>query len=170
MSSRHFGRRSIVWVFVLSAMLVALPADRLALAGPDDQSGGADRDFATAMVSHHQAEIELAQIVMRQGTDPEIRKLAQVVSATHRRQLAFLEAWLAGGATRPLGHTRSQDPMISSIKSCLYLFMLFIPLSVTTPDQNIACRYCVTRIYFDQIKCHLAKITYQIQRHSNSHR
>jgi uncharacterized protein (DUF305 family) len=80
---------------VFSASLLGEPLGRAAVAASGDRPNTADQDFATAMILHHEAEIDLAQSVMQRGTDADIRKLAQVVSATHRRQLAFLKAWLA---------------------------------------------------------------------------
>ena len=59
-------------------------------------SGDADRDFAAVMVVLRRAEIEFADVVLRYGSNPEIRKLAQVVAVTSRRQRAFLENYLAG--------------------------------------------------------------------------
>jgi uncharacterized protein (DUF305 family) len=80
---------------------------------PMIRSGNADREFVTGMISHHQAEIDLAEVVLRCGSDPEVRKLAQVVAATHTRQLAFLRSWLAehqaapnDSANRPPSHGR----------------------------------------------------------------
>lgn len=100
MRSRRQGHRPAFWGVVLSASLLALPLGGRAFAEAGDRSSIADLDFATAMITHHQAEIELAQAVMQRGTDPDLRKLAQVVNATHRRQLAFLKSWLAGGPTK----------------------------------------------------------------------
>lgn len=99
MLSRRTQRRPGLGAVVLSASLLTFPLSG-ETAGPGDQADAADRDFATAMIAHHRAEIELAQAVMQHGTDPEIRKLAQVVNATHRRQLAFLKAWLLDNSGR----------------------------------------------------------------------
>lgn len=61
-------------------------------------TGDADRDFAAVMVVLRRAEIEIADVVLRYGSNSEIRKLAQVVAVTSRRQRAFLENYLAGAS------------------------------------------------------------------------
>ena len=58
-------------------------------------TGDADRDFAAVMVVLRRAEIEIADVVLRYGSNSEIQKLAQVVAVTSRRQRAFLENYLA---------------------------------------------------------------------------
>jgi uncharacterized protein (DUF305 family) len=60
-------------------------------------SGNADRDFAAAMIPHHQGAIEMAQIQLRHGTDPEMRRLAQEIIRTQEAEIAQLRAFL----TRP---------------------------------------------------------------------
>lgn len=70
--------------------------DRMRNNLPLSVTGDADRDFAAVMVVLRRAEIEIADVVLRYGFNSEIRKLAQVVAVTSRRQRAFLENYLAG--------------------------------------------------------------------------
>jgi uncharacterized protein (DUF305 family) len=58
-------------------------------------SGNADRDFAAAMIPHHQGAIEMAQIQLRHGTDPEMRRLAEDIIRTQQAEIAQLRAFLA---------------------------------------------------------------------------
>lgn len=59
-----------------------------------EYSGDADIDFARGMIPHHQAAIDMAQIVIEHGKDPEIRKLAEEIVAAQEAEIKQLEAWL----------------------------------------------------------------------------
>jgi uncharacterized protein (DUF305 family) len=64
-------------------------------------SGNADRDFAAAMIPHHQGAIEMAQIQLRHGTDPEMRRLAEEIIRAQEAEIAQLRAFLARTAPPP---------------------------------------------------------------------
>jgi uncharacterized protein (DUF305 family) len=63
-------------------------------------TGNADRDFAAAMIPHHQGAIEMARIQLRHGTDPDMRKLAEEIIAAQEAEIAQLRAFLARTAPR----------------------------------------------------------------------
>jgi uncharacterized protein (DUF305 family) len=63
-------------------------------------TGDADRDFAAGMIPHHQGAIDMANIVLRHGTDPGMRALAQGIIRAQEAEIALLRAFLARTAPR----------------------------------------------------------------------
>ena len=56
-------------------------------------SGDPDRDFARLMISHHQGAVDMAEIELQYGTDPEIRSLAWDIVTTQRPQIDQMSRW-----------------------------------------------------------------------------
>ncbi|MDT8856190.1 DUF305 domain-containing protein [Paracoccaceae bacterium Fryx2] len=61
-------------------------------------TGNPDADFIRGMIPHHQGAVEMAQIVLDHGTDPEVRKLAEAVLAAQTSEIAWMTDWLARNA------------------------------------------------------------------------
>lgn len=49
-------------------------------------------DFIGALVPHHQAAIEMAQVELRNGTRPEVRAMAQQMIEDQMREIAVMQA------------------------------------------------------------------------------
>jgi uncharacterized protein (DUF305 family) len=58
-------------------------------------SGDADRDFARAMIPHHQGAIEMARLELLYGRDARLRRLAQGIVVEQSQEIALLRSLVA---------------------------------------------------------------------------
>ncbi len=58
-------------------------------------TGDVDLDFARSMVPHHEGAVEMARIQLREGKDPEMRRLAEQVVSSQEAEIATMKAWIA---------------------------------------------------------------------------
>lgn len=61
-------------------------------------SGDADRDFARAMIPHHQGAVEMARLELLFGRDASLRRLAQGIVVEQSQEIALLRSILASSA------------------------------------------------------------------------
>lgn len=57
-------------------------------------TGNQDRDFAKAMIVHHQGAIDMSRRQLARGSDPEMRRMAGEIIAAQEREIAQLNAFL----------------------------------------------------------------------------
>lgn len=66
-------------------------------------TGDPDIDFMTMMIPHHQGAVDMARLVLRHGTDPVTRKLAEDIIASQTVEIEGMQRRLDGlkrGASR----------------------------------------------------------------------
>src|SRR5262249_22018157 len=61
-----------------------------------DYTGNADVDFARAMIPHHQGAIDMAEVELKHGKNPELRKMAEDIISAQKKEIATMKEWLAG--------------------------------------------------------------------------
>jgi uncharacterized protein (DUF305 family) len=59
-----------------------------------DYTGDADVDFVRGMIPHHQGAVEMARIVIANGNDPEVTRLANEVFRSQNYEIAWMQDWL----------------------------------------------------------------------------
>jgi len=52
--------------------------------------GDVDRDFVAMMVPHHQGAIDMAQLVLRDGGNERIRRIAQEIIVTQQQEIVAM--------------------------------------------------------------------------------
>ncbi len=58
-------------------------------------TGNPDHDFAALMIPHHQGAIDMARADLRDGKDPEMRKLAERIIKSQEDEIKEMNGWLA---------------------------------------------------------------------------
>ncbi|MBC7799114.1 MAG: DUF305 domain-containing protein [Gemmatimonadaceae bacterium] len=63
-------------------------------------TGNPDRDLATMMIPHHQGAIDMARIYLRDGKDPDMRRIAEKIVTDQEREIREFRDWLAKNPAR----------------------------------------------------------------------
>jgi uncharacterized protein (DUF305 family) len=58
-------------------------------------TGDADKDFVAHMIPHHQGAIDMAQVELKYGKDPELKRLARNIIKAQHDEIAFMQRWQA---------------------------------------------------------------------------
>ncbi len=58
-------------------------------------TGDADKDFVAHMIPHHQGAIDMAQVELKYGKDPELKRLARNIVSAQHGEIAFMKRWQA---------------------------------------------------------------------------
>ena len=74
-------------------MNITMPAMQQGMMQPD-----ADVAFACGMIAHHQGAIDMAQVLMDHGDDPDMIALAGKIIAAQKGEIEEMTAWLAENA------------------------------------------------------------------------
>jgi uncharacterized protein (DUF305 family) len=58
-------------------------------------TGDADIDFLKGMIAHHQGAVDMAQIQLQYGRDPQVKRLAQEIIRAQNIEIKWMKGWLA---------------------------------------------------------------------------
>lgn len=60
-----------------------------------EYTGDADKDFVAHMIPHHQGAIDMAQVQLKYGKDPELKRMARNIIKAQHDEIAFMKRWQA---------------------------------------------------------------------------
>jgi uncharacterized protein (DUF305 family) len=56
-------------------------------------SGNPDKDFVMMMIPHHQGAINMAQLELKYGKDPELKALAESIIRAQDKEISQMKTW-----------------------------------------------------------------------------
>jgi len=56
-------------------------------------TGDADKDFVSHMIPHHQGAIDMAQVELKYGKDPILRRLAHQIIKAQQDEIKLMQRW-----------------------------------------------------------------------------
>jgi uncharacterized protein (DUF305 family) len=77
----------------MSRMMVTMPAMHEGMMNEDP-----DVAFACGMIAHHQGAIDMAQVLLKHGDDPQMRTLAEEIIKTQVAEIEQMSKWLIENA------------------------------------------------------------------------
>jgi hypothetical protein len=85
-------------------------------------TGDVDRDFVAMMAPHHQGAIEMAQAVLRNGHNEQIKRLAQEIIVTQQQEITAMRLAI-GDPLPPSVASPTQVPVSSGGLSSVFSFL-----------------------------------------------
>jgi len=58
-------------------------------------TGDTDRDFVAHMIPHHQGAVDMAEVELKYGKDPQMKKLARSIVKAQKQEIGTMERWQA---------------------------------------------------------------------------
>lgn len=89
-------------VAALALVAAACGGDDTATPGADAAHNQADIEFARGMIPHHQQAVEMSEMVIERGGDPEVVALATQIRDAQAPEIELMRGWLEDwGADQP---------------------------------------------------------------------
>ena len=80
-----------------------------------------DKAFLSAMIPHHEAAVEMAKVVLKEGQDSQVKQWAEAVIAAQNAEITQMQAWLkALGGTDAQAARLMQDSMHGMMTTPMY--------------------------------------------------
>jgi len=79
-------------------------------------TGNRDLDFLAMMIPHHQGAIDMARLVLIDGTDPLTRSLAEKIIASQRTEINAMRGRLAALKARRNRQSKPEFPALSGTR------------------------------------------------------
>jgi uncharacterized protein (DUF305 family) len=68
-------------------------------------TGDPDTDFVRGMIPHHKAALEMAEVELKYGRDPQVKKLAAYIRSAQANEIDVMQRWLdRRGTKQPVGN------------------------------------------------------------------
>lgn len=71
-------------------------------------TGNPDQDFVALMVPHHQSAVDMAQVYLKSGRDPQLRRLAEQIVRTQQAEIDHMRSRVPGAAAEGSAGRRGQ--------------------------------------------------------------
>ena len=98
-------------------------------------SGDVDHDFVRGMIPHHQGAIDMAEVLLEQGTDAELLALAEEIISAQQAEIQQMERWLADyGPARPGANREVVRAVYDQINQKMMLDMNIAPTGSVDRD------------------------------------
>jgi uncharacterized protein (DUF305 family) len=58
-------------------------------------TGDTDKDFVAHMIPHHQGAVSMAEVELKYGKDPSMKRLAKNIIKAQDEEIAYMKSWQA---------------------------------------------------------------------------